>query len=73
MTTLVLIAESTADGRAWLSDQPAPPLDVVIVTPRARDRARGIRADLVLWTPAARDLWPALREQLLAVTLPCVA
>jgi hypothetical protein len=46
---LILIAWSKEDGRDWISKQPAlREEDVIIVTPRSPDAARGCTADAVL-------------------------
>lgn len=53
MAPVVLIAASRAEARAWLDRQPAPPVDVIVVTPHSPDAARGRTAAAIFATPAA--------------------
>jgi hypothetical protein len=70
-TRAILIAESMADGAAWLDGQPVPPSWVVVVTPRSRHAARGCVASMVFATPAASR--HSRFSELLAASLPATA
>lgn len=71
---VVLIAADRSDASDWVQSQPwLPWRDVVVVTPRSPDAARGQVADYVLATDEARlGIAPARFAELEAACLPCV-
>lgn len=68
---IILIASSQTDAKRWSQRQPAPPLGLVIVTPRTPHMARGVKAVAVLATDNARrhPRFPLLLQE----TRPCTA
>ncbi|GAB3118386.1 hypothetical protein [Glaciibacter psychrotolerans] len=73
----IVIAATLPEGRKWVERGRAQHiLDievVAIITPRARHRARGILADLIVSTEGAHALDHNTFAQLLAEAEPCLA
>lgn len=72
MPVTLLVAGSLIDGRTWLREHGMTERGVVIVTPRAPDRARGVTADRVLYTRIGAVLNPGDQRKINAAIAPAL-